>query len=82
LNDGSKTSSGERQANQRRRFLVVDHLTPHRVDEFLFFDPDNLHSLCTDDHDQNKQRMEMRGFSEERGPDGWPIDPMHPANRS
>ncbi|MFC6585923.1 HNH endonuclease signature motif containing protein [Sulfitobacter pacificus] len=81
LNDGSLTSAGEVQANPKRRFLVVDHVIPHRGDEALFYDPKNLQTLCPDDHDQNKQRFEARGYSEERGEDGWPVDPMHPANR-
>lgn len=81
VNDGSLTAAGKPQPNPRRRFLVVDHLIPHRGDEALFFDPSNLQTLCPEDHDQNKQRLEARGYSEERGPDGWPIDPRHPANR-
>lgn len=81
VNDGSLTASGERQSNLRRRFLVVDHIIPHRGDEALFFDPENFQTLCPDDHDQNKQRLEARGYSEERGDDGWPLDPLHPANR-
>lgn len=80
-NDGSLTSSGQRQKNPKRRFLVADHRIPHRGDEALFFDPDNLQTLCPDCHDRNKQREESRGYSEERGEDGWPIDPRHPANR-
>jgi len=80
-NDGGRTASGEPQRNPRRRFLVVDHVIPHRGDRDLFFDPSNLQTLCPDDHDRNKQREEARGFSEERGPDGWPMDPEHPANK-
>ncbi|WP_232367816.1 HNH endonuclease [Tritonibacter horizontis] len=75
------TAAGEDQANARRRFLVVDHVIPHRGDLGLFLDPANLQTLCPDDHDQNKQRLEARGYSQERGADGWPIDPQHPANR-
>lgn len=81
VNDGSLTASGAKQTNPKRRFLAVDHRKPHRGDEALFFDPENLQTLCPDDHDQNKQRLEARGYCEERGADGWPIDPMHPANR-
>lgn len=81
INDGSRTSSGARQMNPKRRFLVVDHVIPHRGDEALFYDAGNLQTLCPDDHDQNKQRLEKNGYSEERGLDGWPVDPLHPANR-
>ena len=79
-NDGSLTSSGKPQKNPRRRHVVADHRIPHKGDETLFFDPENLQTLCPDDHDRNKQREEIKGFSEERGPDGWPLDPRHPAN--
>ena len=40
---------------------VVDHKTPHKGDESLFFDPDNLQSLCKLHHDSTKQLMENRG---------------------
>lgn len=53
---------------------VVDHIRPHKGDETLFFDADNLQSLCKECHDRDKQRME-RGQSVVRfGPDGWPLD--------
>lgn len=80
-NDGTLTSVGERQDNPRRRRLAVDHIVPHKGDHDLFHDPGNLQTLCLDDHDRNKQREEVKGFSEERGADGWPLDPRHPANR-
>ncbi|TCP43944.1 HNH endonuclease signature motif containing protein [Rhodovulum marinum] len=80
-NDGSLTSAGAPQSNPRRRHVVADHIVPHKGDEALFYDPDNLQTLCPDDHDRNKQREEVKGFSEERGADGWPLDPRHPANR-
>lgn len=80
-NDGSLTSAGDRQSDPRRCFLVVDHVIPHKGDANLFFDPGNLQTLCPDDHDRHKQREEAKGYSEERGPDGWPIDPRHPANQ-
>jgi 5-methylcytosine-specific restriction endonuclease McrA len=37
---------------------VVDHVTPHKGDEGLFFDADNLQSLCKPCHDGQKQREE------------------------
>lgn len=79
-NDGALTGAGDRQRNPRRRFLVVDHVVPHRGDWEKFTDPDNLQTLCPDHHDRDKQREEARGYSEARGPDGWPLDPLHPAN--
>lgn len=81
LNDGSLTAGGEPQTDPRRRFLVVDHIVPHRGDMVLFWDAMNWQTLCPDHHDITKQREEVRGFSNARGLDGWPIDPNHPANR-
>ncbi|MGU3494226.1 HNH endonuclease [Xanthobacteraceae bacterium A53D] len=52
---------------------VVDHVVPHKGDEELFFDRDNLQPLCKAHHDGAKQRIE-RGQEvvtfDERG---WPI---------
>jgi len=70
-----------RQSTPTRCYLVVDHVVPHRGDRALFLDPGNLQTLCPEDHGQNKQRLEARGYSEECGVGGWPVDPLHPANR-
>lgn len=59
---------------------VCDHVVPHKGDEALFFDPHNLQTLCKSCHDGDKQRQEVRGFSAEIGPDGYPVDPRHPFN--
>lgn len=37
---------------------VVDHITPHKGDESLFFDPNNLQSLCKSHHDREKKMMD------------------------
>lgn len=37
---------------------VVDHITPHRGDERLFWDQTNWQSLCKPHHDGEKQRQE------------------------
>lgn len=81
LNDGSRTAAGDPQSDRKRCFLVVDHIIPHRGDLHLFWDMANWQTLCPDHHDIVKQREEVRGFSNARGPDGWPLDPAHPANR-
>lgn len=81
VNDGSLTSAGEPQPNPRRRFRVVDHIVPHRGDRALFADPSNWQTLCPDHHDRTKQQEEVRGYTNQRGLDGWPIDPLHPSNR-
>jgi hypothetical protein len=59
---------------------VADHMTPHRGNwnEFLL---GKLQSLCSECHDREKQRIEVRGFGSAIGDDGWPLDPNHPANR-
>lgn len=59
---------------------VVDHVRPHHGDADLFFDRSNWQSLCTECHDIRKQRAEARGFMDTLDGDGWPVDPMHPAN--
>ena len=56
----------------------VDHIIPHRQDEELFFDLDNLQSLCSGCHDGAKQALEKSGHL--RGSDlaGLPLDAKHP----
>ncbi|MDO5621929.1 MAG: HNH endonuclease signature motif containing protein [Paracoccus sp. (in: a-proteobacteria)] len=81
VNDGGLTLAGAVQPDRRRRFLVVDHIVPHRGDVDLFWDRANWQTLCPDHHDIVKQREEVRGFSNARAADGWPVDPAHPANR-
>ena len=60
---------------------VVDHVTPHKGDQSLFWDAGNHQALCKQHHDSAKALEESRGFSSEVGADGWPVDPGHPANR-
>lgn len=60
---------------------VVNHIVPHRGDVNLFFDRNNLEGVCKPCHDGPIQSAERRGYSGEIGPDGWPVDPKHPANR-
>ena len=53
---------------------VVDHIIPHRGDETLFFDRDNLQSLCKPCHDGWKHRVEIGALEKhEFGADGFPI---------
>jgi len=56
---------------------VVDHKQPHRGDEALFFDPDNLQSLCKPCHDGAKQQLEKSGTLRGCGLDGVPLDAAH-----
>lgn len=39
---------------------VVDHITPHRGDQSLFWDRSNWSPLCTRHHSSDKQREENR----------------------
>ncbi|WP_312032689.1 HNH endonuclease [Sinorhizobium psoraleae] len=52
---------------------TVDHITPHRGQLDLFFDPSNLQSLCKSCHDTHKRRMELGKDVIRFSPDGWPI---------
>ncbi|PZQ55562.1 MAG: hypothetical protein DI555_07950 [Novosphingobium pentaromativorans] len=38
--------------------LVADHKTPHRGDERLFWDEENLTTLCANCHSSKKQSAE------------------------
>ena len=61
---------------------VVDHIKPHKGDLDLFFDLNNLQSVCKAHHDSDLQSIEARGFDASVGEDGLPSDPNHPFNRS
>lgn len=51
---------------------VVDHVIPHRGDQTLFYDPDNLQSLCSTCHSSTKQRIELGQDVVTFSYDGWP----------
>ncbi|WP_449375914.1 HNH endonuclease [Bosea thiooxidans] len=51
---------------------VADHVKPHRGDEALFWDPDNLQSLCGSCHSRHKQAEEHGRTIVRFGADGWP----------
>jgi len=40
--------------------LVADHITPHRGDEGLFWDENNLQVLCKQCHDSAKAKQERQ----------------------
>jgi 5-methylcytosine-specific restriction endonuclease McrA len=56
---------------------IVDHIKPHKGDEELFFDPDNLQSLCKTHHDSTKQREEHHGSAIGGDKKGYPLDQGH-----
>lgn len=56
----------------------------HHVDPDTKLKPETFYrgpfiSLCAPCHDSVAQQKESRGYSTEVGPDGFPIDPLHPA---
>jgi 5-methylcytosine-specific restriction endonuclease McrA len=56
---------------------IVDHKVPHRGSEVLFFDEDNLQSLCKPCHDAHKQRLEKSGTVVGCDAKGIPLDRRH-----
>lgn len=61
---------------------VVDHITPHRGDQRLFWDQSNWQPLCQPHHDRVKQRQEARGQVMGCDAAGRPLAPNHPWNRT
>ena len=61
---------------------VVDHITPHRGDQQLFWDVDNWQSLCKQCHDSHKQSIEKGGDGRQGcAVNGAPLDPNHHWNK-
>jgi hypothetical protein len=58
---------------------VADHVEPHRDDPTKFWTGE-LQSLCKFHHDSSKQSLEIKGYRDDIGIDGWPLDPRHPVN--
>ncbi|WP_244597145.1 HNH endonuclease [Ochrobactrum soli] len=52
---------------------ICDHRIPHKGNEDLFWDADNLMSLCKSCHDRTKQREERGETVVRFSADGWPI---------
>lgn len=61
---------------------VANHKKPHKGDETLFFDIDNIETVSKEIHDGLIQREEKRKIVIGNGIDGRPIDPAHPWNQS
>ena len=61
---------------------VVDHITPHRGDEELFWDEaGNWQGLCATCHSGAKAVLERTGKVKGCDLDGVPLDPGHHWNR-
>lgn len=58
VRDGFRCQCGCNKAEGRTRLLVCDHIKPHRGDEALFWDPDNLQTMLKTCHDRIKQAAE------------------------
>jgi 5-methylcytosine-specific restriction endonuclease McrA len=71
-------SCGRTEASHR---LHAHHIVPHKGDPVLFFDINNIRTLCEDCHSTEAHQIEAFGYSLELDRDGLPIDPRHPFNR-
>lgn len=56
----------------------VHHIHEHHGDRRLFFDMDNLESVCFDCHKSLLQMRERHGYSQACDANGYPLDPNHP----
>jgi|OM-RGC.v1.028695540 HNH endonuclease. len=65
----------------RPNSAVANHIKPHKGDLKLFWDINNIETVCKECHDTRIQSREKRGFDTEIGANGWPTDPAHPVNR-
>jgi hypothetical protein len=61
--------------------LHAHHITPHKGDERLFWNTENITTPCEACHNRFAQQVEIHGYSDDIGPDGLPLDPNHPFNR-
>jgi 5-methylcytosine-specific restriction protein A len=60
---------------------VADHIKPHKGDLALFYDSDNLQSLCAPCHDKIKQIEEAQGVLIGSDLSGAPMDLSHHWNK-
>ena len=56
---------------------VVDHIKPHNGDPVLFWDVNNLQTLCKQCHDSAKQIRDRHGVYPGCDVDGLPLDGDH-----
>lgn len=59
---------------------IVDHITPHKGDQSLFWDEGNWQPLCRRCHDSIKRSEERGGEPAGVNAAGVPLDPRHPWN--
>ena len=70
-----------KQVGRSAPATVVDHVKPHQGSERLFFDSENLQSLCKPCHDRHKQSQERTGSLRGNDQAGYPVDPNHHWNQ-
>lgn len=56
-----RTGVSLKPGRDRPESAVVDHIEPHRGDERLFWDEDNLEAVSKAYHDSQKQKIEKSG---------------------
>lgn len=59
---------------------IVHHKIPHKGDPKLFWDTENLESVCASCHSGIKRMEDLHGFSQACDENGNPTDPNHPWN--
>ena len=59
---------------------IVHHKIKHNGNAVLFWDNDNLETVCASCHSGIKRIEEHHGYSQACGVDGYPLDPNHPFN--
>lgn len=59
----------------------VHHKKPHNGNRDLFFDIDNLESVCQSCHDSAMQVLKKSGYVPGCDVNGFPIDPNHNWNK-
>ena len=64
-----------------RAATVADHVTPHRGNEYAFWNG-ALQSLCATCHSAIKQSLEKTGVLRGAAADGRPLDPGHHWNQA
>ena len=69
------------EAGRTTAATVVDHKTPHKGDDTLFWSESNWQSLCKQCHDSTKQSIEKGGIVQGCQSDGTPLDPGHHWNK-
>lgn len=58
--------------------LHAHHVVPHKGNPELFYDINNVTTLCEDCHNIGMRQAEVIGYSLALGPDGLPVDKNHP----